>query len=153
MRGDAPELIYTGVLASDRDDLADALHDIYTRRRDMLIVRGVFDRDQMARIVADLEANKDQIAWTPQADLDPSVPQMLVLGQTLTPNAGYPEGPALDGYFDHADDFRRRSTSSRSAAPTRAASWQCTASNGATKTPRGTRSGVCGTPRPSSPVR
>ena len=95
--------IDTGELAS----CADALRQIYHRELDVLVVRGAFEREALAEVVRKIEgAEPARLDWTPQQNPDPSVVQMKLLGESLTPYVHHPDGPELDHYFAVADRLR-----------------------------------------------
>ncbi len=99
------KFIQTPVTALAR--VKDAMNDIYERRLDVLIVKGVFPPALMKRVVARLEQPGAAYEWTLQEDGDPSHKQFYLLGESLTPYAQHPDGPDLDHYFDTATRFRK----------------------------------------------
>jgi hypothetical protein len=84
----------------------DAINDIYTRKLDIMVVKGVFSRAHMEKVVAALEDPKTVWEKTLQETLDPKQKQFYLLGESLTPYAGHPDGPDLDHYHQAAATLR-----------------------------------------------
>ena len=84
---------------------ADAIRAIHVGELDLLILSGVFSTETCARVVERLEAPGAGFKWTPQESLNPKQKQFYLLGESLTPYAGHPEGPDPDHYFDEAARF------------------------------------------------
>jgi len=89
-------------------DWPDALHDIYCRRLDLMVVRGLFPAEQLARAVQALDAEPIGPQWILQETRDPKQVQMRLMGESLTPNTGFPDGPDMDHYFASAAHVRAR---------------------------------------------
>jgi len=93
------------------DDLArypDAMYEMFGRRMDVMIVRGVFSAAQAAAIVARLEAPGGGYRWKPNVQTDSTDhEQPYNLGEVLIPTRRCPDGPELATYFDEAAEFRR----------------------------------------------
>lgn len=87
-------------------DFKDALHDIHVGKLDLLIVEGVLDPSTCAAVVRQLEDPANQFAWTMQEHRDPRRKQFYLLGESLTPYVGHPEGPDMAHYFAEAASFR-----------------------------------------------
>ena len=47
----------------------------------------------------DLFSLNDEVPWTPQQYADKNRLQMMLIGESLTPNVSAPNGPNLDHYF------------------------------------------------------
>jgi hapalindole-type alkaloid chlorinase len=85
-------------------DHPDALHDIYTRKLDVIVIRGALPEHAASRVVNAIEDNFDRLHWTPQEYPDLRPGQMLVMGMTLTPVSGLDLD--LDRYHQLAARFR-----------------------------------------------
>ncbi len=88
---------------------ADGLCELLDGDRVGLVVEGAFDRDHLASAVERLEDPAAGFEWTPQQHWDASVDQFVLLGESLTPNMGRPDGPDAEHYLAAAARFRRDS--------------------------------------------
>jgi hypothetical protein len=96
--------------AIDRHESAayqDALWAIHVGELDLLIVRGVLDEEACRRAVTALEDPGANLDWTLQEHPDGKRRQFRLLGESLTPYQGHPQGPTLDHYFSQSAMFRR----------------------------------------------
>jgi len=90
----------------DRADVAahsGLLDGMFAAEHDLLIVRGALPADDVAAAVARLDAIGDDAPWTNQVTPNDGVVQMRLLGESLTPNVGAPDGPPFAGYRAKAD--------------------------------------------------
>ena len=94
------------IAPSEASEFADLLFSIQKGQIDLAIVRGVIAPSECARVVSLLERDLNAWSWTLQETLDPEAPQFRLIGESLTPYAGHPEGPSLSHYFDEATHFR-----------------------------------------------
>jgi len=84
----------------------DILFDIHRRRLDLVIVDGVLPTETCARVTTALERNAADWPWTLQETLDTRASQFRLIGESLTPYAGNPDGPTLSHYYAEAASFR-----------------------------------------------
>jgi hypothetical protein len=85
---------------------ADLLFDIHQRRFDLVIVDGVLRPETCSRVTAALERNLATWPWTLQETLNAKASQFRLIGESLTPYAGNPEGPTLEHYYAQSASFR-----------------------------------------------
>jgi hypothetical protein len=85
----------------------DAMHDMFTRKMDVMIVRNVFSPEQAARVVAQLERPGAPFRWKENVQSEGDHEQPYTLGEVLIPSRRCPDGPELRVYFDEAAEFRR----------------------------------------------
>jgi hypothetical protein len=99
---------FADVDAEDLGAYPDAMHDMFTRRMDVMILRNVFSREQAAGIVAELERPGAPYTWKENVQSDHvDHAQPYTLGEVLIPSRRLPDGPELEAYFSEAADFRR----------------------------------------------
>jgi hypothetical protein len=83
-----------------------ALLELAEGALDLLILRGALPAETLPGVVRAVEALGGDAPWTLQMSEDPAVPQMRLLGSSLTPYVGFPDGPPLEHYLSVADAFR-----------------------------------------------
>lgn len=76
---------------------------MFAGEHDLLIVRGALPLAELSVAAANLDGLGDDAPWTNQVTTDPKVTQMRLLGESLTPNVGTPDGPPFAGYRAKAD--------------------------------------------------
>lgn len=97
---------FVDVDASDLSGRPDAMHEMFERRLDVMIVRNVFSPAQAKAVVDRLERPDAGYPFLEnrQSD-DQSSPYNL--GQVLIPSRTYPHGTPHEVYFPAAAEFRR----------------------------------------------
>lgn len=92
--------------AADAPAHARALEDMRDGHLDVLLVRGVFDRDAMARVAERLRRGEPAFERTPVYPPTSEFAAMEMLGLMIAPTELWPLGPELSRYRAHAARFR-----------------------------------------------
>ena len=87
-------------------DHADVLRAIHDRALDLVIIDGVFSPHHCQLVATQLDAQPGRFPFTLQETLNAEQTQFRLIGESLTPYAGHPEGPELSHYFRTAAEFR-----------------------------------------------
>lgn len=87
-------------------DHADVLRAIHDRALDLVIIEGVFSPHHCQLVATQLDAQPSRFPFTLQETLNAEQTQFRLIGESLTPYAGHPEGPELSHYFRTAAEFR-----------------------------------------------
>ncbi len=107
---DVRDFVFVDVDASDLEAYSDAMHAMFERRLDVMIIRNVFSPEQMARVTASLEASSGRFAFRDNTQTDTrDHAQPYNLGMVLIPTREHPNGAPLDEYFATARSFRETS--------------------------------------------
>ncbi len=104
---DAHDFVFVDVDAADSSRHADAMHAMFERKLDAMIIRNVFGRAQMAAITSELERPGATFDWVDNTQSDERDHlQPYNLGQVLIPTRTHPAGVPLERYFRGAAAFR-----------------------------------------------
>jgi hypothetical protein len=88
--------------------MANAIEEMYNDALDVLIVRGAFDRDVLARAAAQLDRNDTDPGWArPNERMPVEDIQLLGTDTPATPTFRDPRGASLDRYLESAASHRR----------------------------------------------
>jgi len=102
------DFIFVDVDAKDLGPYSDAMHAMFDRRLDVMIIRNVFAPEQMAAIAKELERKDNGLAWLDNTQSDERDHlQPYNFGQVLIPTRMHPKGAPLDEYFARAATFRK----------------------------------------------
>ncbi|MEC7987016.1 MAG: hypothetical protein VX278_17740 [Myxococcota bacterium] len=80
------------------------LERLFEQQLDLLIVRNALPTEALRQTLSSLDnfSITDDVPWTPQQFANPHRHQMMLIGESLTPNVSAPTGPDLQRYFEKA---------------------------------------------------